>query len=69
MKLWDACLSIHEAYAKQPDHQAAQCTQSAYSTNNPSNIFSIYMSPFLVMQILFCGDSKVDHENGDSTLL
>jgi len=28
-----------------------------------SNIFSIYTS------ILFCGDSKVDHENGDSTLL
>jgi hypothetical protein len=34
-----------------------------------SNIFSIYTSPFLVMQIPFCGDSKVDHENGDSTLL
>jgi len=34
-----------------------------------SNIFSIYTSPFLVMQILFCGDSKADHENVDSTLL
>ena len=34
-KLWDACLNIHVTYAKQPDHQAARCTQSAYSTNNP----------------------------------
>jgi len=65
------CLSEHPCDICQTTWSSgcAVHTVCLFNKQPLSNIFSIYTSPYLVMQILFCGDSKVDHENGDSTLL